>query len=134
MRRIPVDAASKRGEVPLTAVEFHVLLSLADASLHGYAIIQQVLERTDGALRLRTGTLYTVVKRLLDLGWIEETEPAPRDVADGRDDERRRYYRLTRVGRGAVQAEAKRLESLVAVARQKRVLGPARRLAPERGR
>ena len=78
------------------------------------------------AIKLRTGTLYTVIKRMLDGGWIEET-----DGDD--DDERRRYYRLTALGRDVTRVEARRLEALVAVAHEKRVL-PRRRTVPESGR
>lgn len=116
-----------RGFLPLTAAEFHVLLSIADGDRHGYAILQDVEQRSP-ELRLRTGTLYTVLKRMLDLAWVDEL-PA----ASG-DDARRRYYRLAPLGRAVVKAEARRLETLVALARDRRVLGPARRLSPEKGR
>ena len=90
MRR-PSRAGAAAG--PLTPVEFHILLSLADGERHGYAILQDVSQRTDDQLRLRTGTLYTVIKRMLDSRWIEDT-----DSPVG-DDERRKYYRLTDAGR-----------------------------------
>jgi DNA-binding PadR family transcriptional regulator len=131
MRRATPDAGDPRGFLPLTPVEFHVLLALTDSDRHGYAILQDVERRSAEKLRLRTGTLYTVIKRMLDAGWVEETAHRPR-AAD--DDERRRYYRLTPLGRTVVQAEARRLESLVALAREKRVLAPGRRLASERTR
>lgn len=115
--------------VNLTSVEFHVLLSLADGERHGYAILQEVAHRTDDQLRLRTGTLYTVIKRMLDHGWIEEAA-SPADETD----ERRRYYAVTPAGRGVLRAEAQRLESLVRFAQEKRVLTRPRKLAPERGR
>jgi DNA-binding PadR family transcriptional regulator len=115
--------------VALTPVEFHVLLSLADGERHGYAILQEVAHRTDDQLRLRTGTLYTVIKRMLDSGWIDEVD-SPADETD----ERRRYYGVTSAGRDVLRAEAKRLESLVRFAHEKRVLGRSRKLAPERGR
>lgn len=84
--------------------------------------------RTDGQIKLRTGTLYTVIKRMLDGAWLEEQEgPAA-------DDARRRYYRLTPLGRDVLRAEAKRLQSLVVMAQDKRVLRPARKLSPERSR
>ena len=125
MRRSSADGAP----VPLTPVEFHVLLSLADGERHGYAILQEVALRTDDQLRLRTGTLYTVIKRMLDSGWIEEAD-SPADETD----ERRRYYAVTPEGRTVLRAEAQRLESLVRFAQEKRVLARPRRLAPERGR
>jgi DNA-binding PadR family transcriptional regulator len=130
VRRPARTAADDGGQVPLTPVEFHILLSLTDADRHGYAILQDVSDRTGGQIRLRTGTLYTVIKRMLDGGWIEETEHKGR--AD--EDERRRYYRLTTVGRQAVRAEARRLQALVAMAQDKRILPGGRKVAPEAGR
>jgi DNA-binding PadR family transcriptional regulator len=103
--------------LPLTPAEFHVLLSLVDVERHGYAIIQDVRERTGGQVQLRTGTLYTVIKRMLDSHWLAEAD-APGDETD----ERRRYYALTAAGRTALRTEAKRMESLVALAHRKRVL------------
>ena len=128
MRR-PAAGSEPRGQLPLTPVEFHILLSLSDDARHGYAILQDVEQRTDGQIKLRTGTLYTVIKRMLDGEWLEEQDG---DAADG--DARRRYYRLTPLGREVLRAEARRLQSLVAMAQDKRVLGPARKLAPERTR
>jgi DNA-binding PadR family transcriptional regulator len=110
---------------PLTPVEFHVLLSLSGGGRHGYAILQDVAQRSGAPLR--TGTLYTVIKRMLDGRWIEETDGPG-------EDERRRYYRLTPLGRDVMRAEAKRMQELVALAQEKRVLGRPRKLAPERGR
>ena len=126
MRRAPRPDSPGSGQ-PLTPVEFHILLSLSDGDRHGYAILQDVSERSGD--QLRTGTLYTVIKRMLDGGWIEETS-APR----GETDERRRYYGLTPLGRDVVTTEAVRLQGLVALAREKRVLGRGRKLAPERAR
>jgi DNA-binding PadR family transcriptional regulator len=105
--------------LPLTPVMFHVLLSLSDADRHGYAIMKEVSERTDGSVTLSTGTLYGLIKRALAEGLIVESRRRPR--AD-EDDERRRYYRLTEFGRQVVAAEARRLERLVASAWHKRVL------------
>jgi DNA-binding PadR family transcriptional regulator len=115
--------------MPLTAVEFHVLLSLSDGERHGYAILQEVTDRTGGQITLRTGTLYTVIKRMLEGGWLEEAPARPR----AEDDERRRYYRLTALGRQIVRAEARRLQALVAIAQDKNLL-PGRKTAPESGR
>ncbi len=98
---------------------FHILLSLADADLHGYAIIQDVSARTSGEVRLTASTLYAAIKRLLDAGWIEGATRARAG-----DDPRRRYYRLTTLGREAARAEARRLERLAAMARAKRLLPP----------
>jgi len=107
---------------PLSTQVFHILLSLVDDDLHGYAIIQDVAERTEGEVKLTASTLYAAIKRLLDAGWIEETTTRRR--AD--DDTRRRYYRLTAAGRQGARAEAERLERLATLARAKRLI-PARR-------
>ncbi|HEY2377657.1 MAG TPA: helix-turn-helix transcriptional regulator [Gemmatimonadaceae bacterium] len=106
---------------PLSTQVFHILLSLVDDDLHGYAIIQDVASRTDGGLRLTASTLYAAVKRLLESGWIEERTTRP---AGAPTDPRRRYYRLTRLGRDVARAEARRLEQLAAMARAKRLLPP----------
>jgi len=100
---------------------FHILLALADQDLHGYAIVQDIADRTGGEVRLTASTLYAALKRLLDDGLITELRQRP-----DADDPRRRYYRLTPMGRAAGKAEAARLESLAALARNKRWL-PARR-------
>src|SRR5918994_1375580 len=103
--RHPLDS------LPLTPALFHVLLSLTDGEKHGYAIIKEVEERTNGAVRLSTGTLYGIVKRLLQDGWI-------RDSVLGSTD-RRRAYRLTAFGRKVAQAEADRLRELARAADRK---------------
>jgi DNA-binding PadR family transcriptional regulator len=99
-------------DTPLTSPLFHVLLSLADDDRHGYAIMKDVEDRTDGAVRLSTGTLYGIIKRLLADGWIVEARGRRSD-----DDERRRYYRLTPEGREAALAETARLERALTHAR-----------------
>jgi len=96
--------------LPLTATVFHILVALAGEDRHGYAIIQDVAARTLGKLRLSPGTLYGSVKRLLEDGLIQETVERPDPELD---DERRRYYRLTALGRAVAEAEAVRLEHLV---------------------
>jgi DNA-binding PadR family transcriptional regulator len=126
-RAIPPATADPRGYLPLTPAEFHVLLALAGGERHGYAILQDIEQRSP-ELRLRTGTLYTVLKRMLDADWIRDS-PAPKG-----DDPRRRYYRLTSLGNAVVKAEARRLESLVALARARRVLARGPALTPEKGR
>jgi DNA-binding PadR family transcriptional regulator len=103
--------------LPLKPHWFHVLLSLADQEQHGYGIMQEVLERTEGRVRLWPATLYGTLKRLIDEDLIEESDERP---APERDDARRRYYRLTRLGRRVLAAESERLEDLVRVIHAKR--------------
>jgi DNA-binding PadR family transcriptional regulator len=103
--------------LPLKPNWFHVLLSLANEEQHGYGIMQEVLERTNGKIRLWPATLYGALERLLDAGLI--TEATRRPPAD-EDDARRRYYRLTALGRRVLAAESIRLEDLVRVIRAKR--------------
>ena len=102
--------------LPLTPAMLQVLVALADGDKHGYAIIKEVARRTDGAVRLRAGTLYTVLKRFVDDGLIEETDHRPDPALD---DERRRYYRLTARGRAVAVADARRLAETVADLRAK---------------
>ena len=103
--------------LPLRANWFHILLSLSGRELHGYGIMQEVLDRTDQKIRLWPATLYGTIRRLIEEGLIEESDerPAPED-----DDERRRYYRLTRDGQRLLEAECERLEQLVEVIHSKR--------------
>lgn len=96
----------------------HILLALTDRPRHGYAIVQEIEERTDGSVRLGTGTLYTALKRLREEGLIEETSD-PEGGGDGRG---RRTYTLTRRGRAELAEQAERLSLLVAHARQKKAL------------
>lgn len=100
--------------LPLHRDTFHILVSLADRDRHGYSIMLDVLERTDGALRLSPSTLYASIRRLLEQGLIEELTERPDPE---HDDQRRRYYRLTQLGRAVAIAEARRLERLLADAR-----------------
>jgi len=108
--------------LPLTPAAFHILLALAEDERHGYAIMQEVAARTAGRLRLGPGTLYGSIKRLLAEGLIAEAGERP-DAALG--DERRRYYRLTDLGLRVARAEAERLERLVGMARERRLLDSA---------
>ena len=101
---------------PLTAAEFQILVALADGDKHGYAIGKEVAERTGGDVQLRAATLYTVIKRLLANGFIDEEAARPDPELD---DERRRYYRLTMRGRRAAENEAQRLEATARQARTK---------------
>ena len=103
--------------LPLTPPVFHVLIALADGKKHGYAILREVDERTDGKVRLSSGTLYAIIKRMLNDGLIEETEERPDE-----DDERRRYYGLTSFGRKVAAAEAERMEEMLAAARIKKLI------------
>jgi DNA-binding PadR family transcriptional regulator len=104
--------------LPLRPVVFHVLLSLADGERHGYAIVQDIVERSNGRVRLEPGNLYRHLKLMLDENLIEESERRP---SAAKDDERRRYYRLTRFGRQVALAETSRLEALAADARARLV-------------
>jgi DNA-binding PadR family transcriptional regulator len=106
--------------LPLTPALFHVLLALADGDKHGYAILKDVSLRTGGEVRLSTGTLYGIIKRLLTDGMIQESRQRP---AADQDDSRRVYYQLTSLGQRVAAAEAERHEKLVALARLKKVLG-----------
>ena len=105
--------------LPLTPAMFQVLVALADGEKHGYAIMKEVARRTDGKVRLRTATLYTAIKRFVIDGLIEESPERPDPALD---DERRRYYRLTRRGRAVAVAEAERLSETLAQARIKLAL------------
>jgi DNA-binding PadR family transcriptional regulator len=105
----------------MTTAAFHILLAIADQERHGYAIMREVERRSGGEVKLGPGTLYGALQRMLDDGWIEETE-AP---SDEEPSERRRYYRLTKDGRKNLKAEAARLQDWVRLARKKRIL-PAR--------
>ena len=114
---------------PLTAPVFQILLSLVDDDLHGYALIQDIRDRTDGEVSLTASTLYAAVKRLVSSGLITEVQ-APRGE---KDDPRRRYYRITLAGRETLRAEAARLERLTTMARKKKLL-PALRTAGAKDR
>ena len=107
--------------LPLTPALFHVLLALADGEKHGYVISKEIVRRTNNEVRLSTGTLYGIIKRLLDDAMIEESAERP-DFS--LDDQRRRYYRLTKLGKAVAEAEAERMERVLALARSKHVLGP----------
>jgi DNA-binding PadR family transcriptional regulator len=108
MKRDPAEL------LPLSPAMFHVLVALADGETHGYAIMKEVERLTDGSVRLSTGTLYGIIKRLLADGLIRE---AAGSVTTG--DERRRSYALTPFGKDVARAEAARLEQTIAIARRK---------------
>jgi DNA-binding PadR family transcriptional regulator len=111
--------------LPLSPMVLHVLIALADGDKHGYAIIKEVRRRTAGDVELGASSLYAVLKRLLSDGLVIETDERPDPALD---DERRRYYRLSKLGRDVAVAETRRLESIVAQARSKRLVP-----APGRG-
>lgn len=100
--------------LPLPPAVFHILMALADDDRHGYGIIQEVLSRTNGDVRLSPGTLYRSIQRMLEDDLIVEVVERP---APELDDERRRYYRITAFGRAVARAEANRLHELVRLAR-----------------
>ena len=107
--------------LPLPPATFHILLALVDGERHGYAMMQEVAERTSGTVRLGPGTLYGSLKRLLEAGLVEEggerTDPQL-------GDERRRYYRITKYGISVARAEARRLDGMVRAARRRKLIGP----------
>lgn len=113
---MPRRAPSPESELPLPEATFHILMSLADEDRHGYAIIQEVAARTNGAVRLSAGTLYRSIQRMLDRGLIVELGLRERPGRHD-DDPRRRYYRLTPFGRAVAEAETRRLGELVRLAR-----------------
>lgn len=110
----PVD-----GLIPLTPAVFNILLALADGEKHGYAIMLEVEDHTGGRVKMGPGTLYGSIKRMLESGWIAESEERPDPELD---DQRRRYYCITTMGRRLLQAEANRLQDQVIAARAKGIL------------
>ena len=109
-------------QLPLAPATFEILLALVDRDRHGYAIMKEVASRTDGAVRMGPGTLYGALKRLLEAGLVEEgSERADAELGD----DRRRYYRLTKFGLRVARLEARRLDTMVRAARQKKLIGTA---------
>ena len=106
--RNPVDAL-----LPLPLAAFHMLLALSEGERHGYALKREILQRTGGKLNLGSCALYGSINRMLEQGLIEESDERPDPHLD---DQRRRYYRITPLGRRAAQAEAARLRQLVRLA------------------
>jgi DNA-binding PadR family transcriptional regulator len=111
------DRVNVAAFLPLTPVSFEILLTLAGGEQHGYAVMLDVERRTGGAISLHAGSMYRALSRLLEAGLIEELEERPDE-----DDERRRYYKLTRNGLEVARGEARRLEQQVQTARQRRLL------------
>ena len=105
---------ARGGELRLTSGMYHILLALARGERHGYGIMREVEALSEGAVRLGPGSLYRVLREMLDAGLIAESGERP-DPAH--DDERRRYYALTELGRRAALAETRRLARLVERAR-----------------
>lgn len=101
-------------QLPLPVPIFHMLLALAEGERHGYALKREIVRRTDGKLDLGAGALYGSISRMLERGLIEESDERPDRHLD---DERRRYYRITPLGRRVAQAEALRMQSLVRLAK-----------------
>jgi DNA-binding PadR family transcriptional regulator len=108
-----------RKRLPLSPAAFCILLALKDGEKHGYAILREVAEQSAHAVKLLPGTLYNLLKRMLDDGWIEELEQPSDSIPN---DERRRYYRLTGIGEEVVRLEAERLAGLVRAARKRGLL------------
>jgi DNA-binding PadR family transcriptional regulator len=111
--------------LPLPPPVFHILIAVAAGPVHGYAVMRDVKERTGGRLRLGPGTLYGSIKRMLEQGLIEEVRNRA-GLEDEDEDERRRYYRITRLGRRVAEAEAARLHEVLREAK-------AHGLLPQRG-
>ena len=106
---------------PLKPADFLILLMLAGGERHGYRIMQDIARQTDGEMRLEAGHLYRSLHRLLGQGFVDESGERP---APDLDDERRRYYRLTALGRQVLAAEAARLRSLVRLAESQQLIEP----------
>ena len=113
----PQSSGQVDPHLPVKPVAFQILLSLADGERHGYGITQDIANRTSARMRIEPGNLYRSLKAMLDAGLIEESERRP---APDLDDERRRYYRITPLGRRVAVAETARLELLVAEAKGKK--------------
>ncbi len=109
-----MDQPKPESFLPLPPATFHILIAVADEDRHGYGIIGDIEDRTSGKLRLSAGTLYRSIQRMVEQGLLIETEDRP---APEFDDERRRYYRITPLGRRVAKAEAQRLSNLVDQAR-----------------
>jgi len=108
--------------LPLTPTVFHMLVALADGEKHGYGIMKAVEEETQGQMRIRTGSLYGSIRRMIEAGLIEEMDERPDAELD---DERRRYYGLTAFGKRVLAAEAARMAKVMALMQGKRILGRA---------
>lgn len=117
------DKSDPDSLLPLRPSVFHILLALSDGDLHGYGIMQEVAEHSDGKIKLGPGTLYGAIKRLLGERLIVEADERPDPELD---DERRRYYRLTDFGQQVLKAEVRRISKMVSVAQSKRLIPKTR--------
>ena len=108
--------------LPLTPAVFHILMSLCGSEMHGYAIMEEVKRTTEGRVKMGPGTLYGTIKRLLDAKLVEESDHRPDPE---RDDERRRYYRLTNLGGKVMKAEIQRYAKVLETAAAKGLPIPA---------
>ena len=115
-RRPATDA-----EATLTPLMFQILVALSAGPRHGYAVLQEIEERTGGAFPVGAGSMYRALRQLLEAGLVQETEPA------GRAHAQRRTYRLTASGRARAASAARVLHDMVSWAREARLLDPARR-------
>ncbi|HLJ46045.1 MAG TPA: PadR family transcriptional regulator [Bryobacteraceae bacterium] len=102
--------------LPLPTIAFHLLLGLSEGERHGYALKREIVSRTHGKLKPAPGALYGAINKMLEQGLIEESEERPDPHLD---DERRRYYRITPLGRQVVRAEAARMQELVDLAAER---------------
>ncbi len=122
--RAPIpDVPEPEAYLPLTPAVLDIMVALGEEELHGYAIMREVRRRTGGKRRLAPGTLYRSLRQMEERGWVVESEERPDPDLD---DERRRYYRLTDLGRRVALAELERLEGLVSAARSKGFIPSAR--------
>ena len=115
----PSPRAPEQRLLPLKPTELLILMMLTAGERHGYGIRQDILEHTEGTVELEAGNLYRYIRRLEDDGVLEESGRRP-----AADDERRRYYRLTPLGRRVLAAELRRLRALVRLAEERRVIAP----------
>jgi DNA-binding PadR family transcriptional regulator len=124
MTEMPAGALDQDPErmLPLTPAVFYILLALADKERHGYGIMQEIAANTGGQMKMGPGTLYGNIKRMLAANLITESDERPDPMLD---DERRRYYRLTDLGRRTLRAETDRLTRMLRVAHAKQQVGAA---------
>jgi len=114
-----VDAAAA-SFIPLSAKDYHVLMVLLDSESHGYGMVKDIEERTDGRISLEAANLYRVIRRLIRDGLVAESDR--RATPETEADERRRYYRITTLGRGVLALEAERMRALVDEARSRAII------------